>query len=348
MKNRSFFGKIIGLICCILLLRTPKARAEELVFFTHEHGDSLTRTLKALPEEAGDVLIRIDAPLAQDEDAYLMTLRYRSLKSLRIEADLPVHADDILEFYAWGIPLTVGAGIDLRECSIYGGGFASEGEELTFESTYVRLEGSAGFVFGGGFAENGGSIRVNQAVVETGPESVVYYEVFGGGYAHGTGSLSETERSMVNCSGESDYVLGGGFAEEGGRSLSGTAAVSLASESTVHIALFGGCSAAGEESYAEIRSTEVLLQGYARWTFGGDFAYNGGSTETKEVQMVTIGTDGRTDSVYMGSFASAEGSDALVNTSELHIEGAAADKAAYCLATDGASCKTRHTADFSH
>lgn len=322
---------------------------DPIILYTSDHQDSLSRTIKAIPEHGGDVKILIDAPLTGEEDSYLMALQYRDIASLTIGTKVPVVIDNILELYAWGIPLTIGENIDLRNCSIYGGGAAQTGESLSFDQTDITLNGSAAFVFGGGFADGGGECTVDSGSVHTGADSTVYYEIFGGGFAHGSGSVSVTRSARVYVSGESDYVLGGGFAEAGGTALGEEAEIVLGEGAIVNIALFGGCSAAGSESTAKIGEGITLVNGYAHWAFGGDFAYDGGKTMTDRLQKLTVGSNGHCASLYLGSFSSGEGSSADVDTSELHIDGngRADELTAGCLPTDGGKCRTIRAADFS-
>ena len=179
----SKYSKLLLLVSLILCVITFSAEAE----FTLDASEfaSVTEALAAVPDNAGEVSLKIFSNNLKENDAKLEIPSDRGITGITL---LP--ADDtqtlslpgIERICANGVPLTIGTGIILENASIYGGACAS-GEDVRLETSSVTILGTVGFVFGGGFAENGGSSAVGETSVTIAEDALVYYEVFGGGHA---------------------------------------------------------------------------------------------------------------------------------------------------------------------
>ena len=216
----------------------------------------------------------------------------------------------------------------------------------SLESSAVRVSGSVGFVFGGGFAENAGSSAVISTSVTIDPEALVYYEVFGGGHAVGAGSRVFAEAARVVLEGTADYLLGAGFAEDGGSSECTETSLLVTESGDVEVALFAGGSAAGEGSVSLAGNALAKVDGFAHWAFPGDFAFGGGNTQLNLSGRLEISQSGRAVNAYLGSFASDPGSTASVNTAELMNCGTVELVFERGESTDGGKAKTMITANF--
>ena len=343
--NRILLILLLGMISIFTAAIRPAAA--DMTMNAAEF-DSLSAAAAAIPDGAGMVtLLLSDKPEWPDEDDLVIPAD-RGITGLEIL--LPENTEkmpplNIGRICANGIPLTVGYGIDLPETSIYGGACVS-GTESRLESSSLRINGAVGFVFGGGFAENGGTAIVTHPSVSVDYGGLVYYEVFGGGHAYGPGSAVSSEKTSVTVLGTTDYVLGAGFAEDGGRSECGETAVTVGENASVEVALFAGGSAAGEDSRSTTNSPFAQLSGFAGWAFSGDFAFGGGKTETSGSGRLEILPTGSTNNAFLGSFASDAGSIALINTAELMNCGTAELVTERSQSSDGGEAKTQITANF--
>ena len=296
----------------------------EFVIETDEYA-SVTEALAAIPMDSETVTLKLSKSNLKDNETSIDLPYDRNIKEIII-----IHDDNISEasfplverICANGVPLTIGEGITLENTSIYGGRCVS-GEDASLESASLTISGKVGFVFGGGLATDGGRSDVAETSVTLTKSGLVYYEIFGGGHAHGSGSSASAESTTLKISGTSDYVLGGGFAEEGGSAECGSTFITTEEGSSVPVALFTGGSASGTGSLSAVENAKALVAGNANWAFSGDFAFGGGKTMLNLASRLEILPSGSTEIAYMGSFASDEGSDALVNTAELMVCGEA-------------------------
>ena len=308
---------------------------------------SLSEIFDSLPSDVDVVEIRMP-PLWEDGGDGVVSLPAdREIESVRLlPADDDIaHVRGIERICANGMQLIIGSGIRLDDTSIYGGACVSEGEALVENSSLV-IEGTVGFVFGGGFAENGSASTVRETSVLVEEGGLVYYEVFGGGHAVGTDSLASVENSEVILNGTTDYVLGGSYAEAGGRAECARASVIVGESGEAAVALFAGGSAADADSYAEVGNAFAYVNGTAHWAFCGDFAFSGGKTALTGSGRLEIQPSGSSANVFMGSFASDPGSYADINTAELLNCGKVDLVTKRSLATDSGEAKTMVPAEF--
>ncbi len=340
-KKRIIITAVLLMLCNFLTV------SADIVLNTADFG-SITDALDAIPEKAGEVSLLLAADVFGVDDGRLEIPRDRGIRAIRI---LPAEDAERVSFpgleriCANGIPLEIGSGVELESAAIYGGPCVS-GKEVPMEKSSVRIEGTVGFAFGGGLAENGGfSIVVNPSVTVA-EGGLVYYEVFGGGHAYGEGSRVFSQSSSVLLDGTTDYVLGAGFAEDGGNSECVKTSLQVGAAGNVAVALFGGGSAAGENSLSTVGNTLTQLSGKAHWTFPGDFAYGGGQTRLSGAGRVEILPSGSVVNAYQGSFASDPGSSAEVNTAELMNCGTAELVIDRGQAADGGAVNTMITANF--
>lgn len=342
----SKYSKLLLLVSLILCVITFSAEAE----FTLDASEfaSVTEALAAVPDNAGEVSLKIFSNNLKENDAKLEIPSDRGITGITL---LP--ADDtqtlslpgIERICANGVPLTIGTGIILENASIYGGACAS-GEDVRLETSSVTILGTVGFVFGGGFAENGGSSAVGETSVTIAEDALVYYEVFGGGHAAGTDSRVLSDLTNISLLGTTDYLLGAGFAEDGGSSGCTQTTILVGETGDVEVALFAGGSAAGEGSRSSVDNSFARLEGFAHWTFPGDFAFGGGETRLERAGRVEISAAGSAVNAYLGSFASDSGSSAWMNTAELMNCGTVELVIKRGEGTDGGSAKTMIMADF--
>lgn len=328
--------KLFFLLLSVLLLTCHSASAT-----------TINDAIDLIPQNAGDYFVTLDS--ADISAATIELPTDRGLDHLTIEkAPATDHLNIVgLErIIANGISLTIGEGISLPDCSIYGGAYAGYGEELVLESSEIVLNGEAAFLFGGGIAMDGGTSVVNNSFIIVSAGADVAYEVFGGGHAAGEGSVARVDASAIECDGSSDYVLGGGLAEYGGSAVTAYADTVIGEHGDVRVALFAGSSAADEGSHAESGIMLARLTGRAAWAFSGDFAYNGGTCELTKYGSLVVEKEGYTGSAYIGSFASSEGSSAEINTAQLTVCGIADDITEKSLSTDGGKAHTMIVAHF--
>ena len=298
-----------------LLVLTAFSVSSDYDIFVNENKN-LAEQLEMIPPEAGIVTLFVTSDVVDRELSLPFDRGITQLKIVPAEKFSTVSLPELERICANGIPLIVGSGVILENASVYGGS-CTDGGEVTLQTSSVTIEGAVGFVFGGGFAENGAGSFVDESSVTLTKTGLVYFEIFGGGHAYGSGSRVSAKNTTLKISGTSDYVLGGGFAEEGGYSECENAYVEAAEGSSVPVALFTGGSASGEGSLSIVKSAKGIVAGKANWAFSGDFAFGGGKTELKLASRLEILSTGESEIAYMGSFASDEGSEAIVNTAEL-------------------------------
>lgn len=277
---------------------------------------SFAAAFETLPEDAGEVSVILPSNFS---DAEMIIPAGRGITSISIapaSESGSAYLPDIIRICANGIPLTVGEGILLENASIYGGACVS-GEDAQLASSDLTISGKTAFVFGGGFADGGGTSSVTETNVTLTESGQVYLEVFGGGHAYESGSRVSVQKTNVVIRGTADYVLGGGFGEDGGLSECTQTNVVTEEGSTVNISLFSGGSASGSGSQSVVENAKAILAGKAEWAFSGDFAYGGGATRMEKASRIEILNTGLSETAYLGSFSSDPGSDAYVYTSEL-------------------------------
>ena len=314
---------------------------------TAEYG-SITEALDAIPEDAGNVSLMLAPGVFGTDDIQLDIPSDRGITSIRIlpaEESGKVSLPDLERICANGIPVEIGKGVELEIASVYGGACVS-GKEEKLATSSVTVCGTVGFVFGGGFADDGGYSAVTDPSVTVAEGALVYYEVFGGGHAHGEGSRVFSQSASVSLDGTTDYLLGAGFAEDGGISECVETSLQVGESGEAAVALFGGGSAAGEGSLSTVENTRVQLSGKAHWTFPGDFAFEGGVTRLSRAGRVEVLPSASVVNAYQGSFASDPGSSAEVNTAELMNCGTVELVIDRGQAADGGTVKTMITANF--
>lgn len=329
------------LILTIILLFSVSTVSADFVINTEDY-ESVTEALEAVPMDAGTVTLKLSKHNLKDSDSILNIPSERNIKEFFIIPDgetETVSLPGLERICANGVPLTIGAGLNLENTSIYGG-ICVSGEEASLESSAVTIEGSVGFVFGGGFAENGGTSAVSETSVTLTKTGLVYYEIFGGGHAYGEGSRVRSELTSVSISGTADYALGGGFAEDGGTSECVRTDINIETDASIPVALFSGGSASGQGSLSTVDNAKAVLKGQTDWAFSGDFAFGGGTTRLERASRLEIPETGTAGIAYMGSFSSDEGSDAFVNTSELMVCGTASQIVRNSQSTDRGEAKT--------
>lgn len=308
---------ILKIVLLMLLVLPMRVWADTVL--SADDFESITEALQAVPENAGIVILKLSGSNLKETSNRLSLPSDKNISEfvfLPDDGHDSVSLPDVERICANGVPLVIGEGIIMENVSIYGGACNSEGE-LSVTSSSITVSGAVGFVFGGGFAENGAASFVDESSVTLTKTGLVYFEVFGGGHAYGGGSRVSVNNAALKISGTSDYVLGGGFAEDGGISECNNAYVETTEESSVPVALFTGGSASGAGSLSVVESAKGVVAGKANWAFSGDFAFGGGKTELKLASRLEILSTGESEIVYMGSFASDEGSEAIVNTAEL-------------------------------
>ena len=155
-----------------------------------------------------------------------------------------------------------------------------------------------------------------------------------------------SDLTNISLLGTTDYLLGAGFAEDGGSSGCTQTTILVGETGDVEVALFAGGSAAGEGSRSSVDNSFARLEGFAHWTFPGDFAFGGGETRLERAGRVEISAAGSAVNAYLGSFASDSGSSAWMNTAELMNCGTVELVIKRGEGTDGGSAKTMIMADF--
>ncbi len=307
---------------------------------------SAAEAVSAIPADAGEVTITFDASCEWNDS--LTIPRNKGITSLRmVPADGVAKASvpSLVSVFANGVPLTIGAGMFMNETSVYGGMYSAKECVMTL-STSVTCAGAVGYIFGGSLSEDTGCAEVENASVVIEPEGVVYYEVFGGGHAAGEGAVSNVGTTSVTHAGSSDYVLGGGFAEYGGNVSVKQANVTVTEAGSVEVALFAGGSAVDEGSLSTVTNSLAILNGRANWAFPGDFAFGAGETRTEESGRLKISAAGSAGSAFIGSFASDEGSHALIDTAELQNCGTVDNTISHSQSSDGGNAETLNVARF--
>lgn len=307
-------------ICLLLSVIFFPAAADYAVYTTDR--EPLSGQMEGIPENAGVVTIYVTSVINEKNLQLPSDRGITELIIVPADGMGSISLPEIERICANGVPLVIGQGIGMENASIYGGACVSE-TETDLASSDLTIEGSVGFVFGGGLATDGGHSGVNETSVTLTKTGLVYFEIFGGGHAYGSGSRASVNSTTLKISGTSDYVLGGGFAEEGGLAECGSTFITAEEGSSVPVALFTGGSASGAGSLSEVESAKALVAGNANWAFSGDFAFGGGKTKLNLASRLEILPSGSTEIAYMGSFSSDEGSDALVNTAELMVCGEA-------------------------
>ena len=301
----------------LILFLTTAAQADHTL--SPSDFASVTAAFDSLPADAGTVTVYLTPAGSGETETQIEIPADRGITGvlfLPAEGPEKVSLPDLERICANGVPVTIGEGLVLENASVYGGACVSGGETV-LESSSVTVSGTVGFVFGGGLAMDGGHTSVSDSFVTLTKTGLVYFEVVGGGHAYGSGSRSTVENSSVEILGTTDYVLGGGFAEEGGQAECTNAAIHTAPGSSVPVALFTGGSASGSGSLSVVGSAFGQVEGDAHWAFSGDFAFEGGETRLDQATRLEILPGGSSAIAYLGSFASDEGSSAYVNTSEL-------------------------------
>ncbi len=342
----SKFSVVFLFVILMLCLIFSPAGAD-LTLDASDFG-SVSDALAAVPENAGNVILKISKENLKENDANLVIPSDRGITKLTI-----LSADDtkslsfpgIGRICANGVPLTIGEGIVFENASIYGGACVSGGD-IRLDTSSVTLLGTVGFVFGGGFSENGGCSAVTETSVTVAENALVYYEVFGGGHAVGPDSRAVSDQTNVDLEGTTDYLLGAGFAEDGAVSECTQTTVFIGESGDVEVALFAGGSASGEGSRSSVDNAFARLEGFAHWAFSGDFAFGGGGTRLERAGRVEISPSGSSVNAYLGSFSSDAGSSAWVNTAELMNCGMTELVLERGQGTDGGTAKTMITANF--
>lgn len=342
----SKYSKIVELILLILCIKFSCVSAD----LTLEASDlgSVSEALAAVSENAGEVTLRISLENLKENDSKLEIPADRGITGITLlpaDETKTLSLPGIERICANGVPLTIGNGIVLENASIYGGACVS-GTDIRLETSSVTILGTVGFVFGGGFAENGGSSAVSETSVTIAEGALVYYEVFGGGHAAGTGSRAASDQTKISLLGTTDYLLGAGFAEDGGSSECTRTSVLIGETGDVEVALFAGGSAAGKGSRSSVDNSFARLEGFAHWAFPGDFAFGGGETRLERAGRLEISSAGSAVNAYIGSFSSDSGSSAWMNTAELMNCGTVELVIKRGEGTDGGSAKTMIMADF--
>ena len=348
LKNIKIMSKYCCLLLIILLMLCFALPVSADTVLNSADFGSIAEALDAIPADAGNIDLLLAAGVFAPDDARLEIPADRGITALRMlpaDRTAPVSLPDLERICANGIPLEIGEGLEFENGSIYGGACVSKGETV-IESSSVTVAGTVGFVFGGGFAENGGTSIVKKTAVTVSEGALVYYEVFGAGHAYGEGSRVSSDSAAASLDGTTDYLLGAGFAEDGGHSECGETSLLVSESGNVAVALFGGGSAAGAGSLSSVGNTLARLSGKAHWTFPGDFAFGGGETRLDRAGRVEILSEGSVVNAYQGSFASDPGSKSSVNTAELMNCGTAELVIDRGQASDGGSVNTMITAVF--
>lgn len=331
-----------------LILCTVSAVSAELTIDTENYG-SVGEAINAIPMDAGKVTLKLSKQEFRDSDRILNIPSDRNIKEIILlpkDDSKTLSLPELERICANGVPLTIGPGLNLENAGIFGGSCVS-GTEAVLKTSDVTVEGSVGFLFGGGFAENAGSSAVEETSVTLKNTGLVYYEIFGGGHAYGEGSQVKSQRTSLSISGSADYVLGGGFAEDGGTSVCEQTDIIATENSSIPVALFTGGSASGEGSLSTVENAKAVLSGKANWAFSGDFAFGGGQTCMERATRLEILDGAISEIAYMGSFASDEGSEAFVNTSELMVCGTVSQIIRNGQSTDHGETRTMIPALFS-
>ena len=335
------------IIVILLLLINILPAAADHMLSAGDYG-SITEMLDAIPEDAGAVTIRLWRSIFEENDAILEIPADRGITEITFQPDEGIDRivqPGLFRICANGIPITIGEGLTLENGNIYGGACVSEGEKH-LEGSHVTIDGTVAFVFGGGFAENGAFSAVDAPSVLVSEMGTVYFQVFGGGHAYGQGSRVLDRSTTVQINGTADYVLGGGFGEDGGTSECEQTLVNVAENALTAVALFTGGSASGEGSRSAVENAKAVLEGRAVSAFSGDLAFKGGETKMNQSSRLEILPTGSAEYVYMGSFASDPGSDAWVKTSELMNCGSVTEIYEKSQSADNAEARTVITANF--
>ena len=341
---RDLFYSLVVISLLLLIVIPSEADYEACA---GDYG-SITEMINAIPENAGSVTIRLWRSIFDENDAILEIPEDRGITGITFVPDEGIEhitLPGLFRICANGIPLTIGEGLVFENGNIYGGACASEGESHLKRSEVI-IKGEVAFVFGGGFAENGALSIVDEPSVVVSETGSVYFEAFGGGHAYGSGSRVASVNTNVQINGLADYVLGGGFGEDGGTSECEQTFVTMEENARAGVALFSGGSASGEGSISIVENAKALLHGRAASAFSGDLALNGGITKMNQSSRLEILKTGTAEYVYMGSLASDPGSDAWVRTSELMNCGTVTEIYKKSQSADHAEAQTVITAHF--
>ncbi len=326
---KRLFVSILGILLFGYPAFTGGAQAETvLVVGADQAIQTLEDAFEQLPEKGGDVRILVQGNLNGAAIVSLSIPDDKGITSLAIENNSPdtsITIDPVIEIFANGIPFILGENVSLPNAWIFGGRLAVNGTTRVVSATSLTILGSAAYVVGGGAANSGGrSIVTESTEVTIGGQSTIFWQVFGGGYALGQRSIAEIRISNVEVFGKTDYVLGGGLAKEGGRTIVRDRANTVVQPGgEVLISLFGGGNAVGEESVSETKDAHALVRGTAPWAFGGDFTFQGGRSITSGTAEITVAEQGSVRALYGGSFATDENSQSEVGRTVLNVSGSA-------------------------
>lgn len=315
---------LLCLIGCTAVYGSKDRKSWTASIGTDAEYETISAALKAIPIGTAEVTLRFRSTLANaQQDSIISIPELEQLQSVRFEADLSeseldegrtFRADSVYYVYANGVPLSIGAGIELPNASIFGASSASGKALSSVESTQLSIGGKVANVYGGGYASGGGTAFVSGlASVRIEPAGEVYWKVCGGGLAEGGGSTASVAETNVVIGGKVSYGFGGGAAELGGRnSVTIQSALELSESGKASVALFGGGLASDLNSRYESADTIIRILGEAAWIFGGDYAFAGGSTELFGVATSEIRPDARVSELYAGSFAIDPDSQAVI------------------------------------
>lgn len=148
--------------------------------------------------------------------------------------------------------------------------------------------------------------------------------IFGGSMAL-SGELASVADSELTINGKVPYVFGGGYAENGGKSIvRGRATVTVGETGVVYWQLGGGGYASGEDAYASVGDTLVTIAGSADYAFGGGSAHNTGRADVVGISQIRLTKTGRIPvAIFGGGSAASIGSTYETADAKISIDGTA-------------------------
>ena len=194
------------------IFKLPNSFQTELTVGGSSQYQTVPDAIRAIPPNAGNVLLYLNRGVTLTESIQLPA--EKGITSLTIDSITPVTIQcDEGKLFAWGIPVVIGENITLSQLTIFGGGYAINGEKDFLERSTLVVYGTVGNLFGGGYALDQSEFSVNQADIAV--YGKVQYEMYGGGYSVGKDSYTFVKFANIYVDERAEIgedVYYGGFA----------------------------------------------------------------------------------------------------------------------------------------
>ena len=150
--------------------------------------------LRAIPDNAGDVIFYFNGWQVIDSSIQLPTDKGITSFTFDSESKTTIYCEEG-KFFAWGIPLIVNKNVTLSQLSIYGGGYAINGQDVLVSESIIVVYGTVGSIYGGGYALDRSQSGVRAANIAL--YGAVQNDIYGGGYAVGNNSYSYVDKATI-------------------------------------------------------------------------------------------------------------------------------------------------------